>query len=404
MAAVAGMAQTFDLPNFVGPLHKVTSEDTVLLSMAGGLSGGDEVFATDVPFSTVDNTAAGQPSILEGADPVFEERTRVEDGNVVQIFHYGIKHSYTNLASRRNLGVPGTPPGFPVLGDVQVDDELAFQIMLKLARASRDVEYVFWRGAYVRSTSSATARQTRGFANLAGLTDVDKTTLELADVAITATTDDVTFTGHGLSVDDELFFSTKSTGAPELDAHTRYFVHTVTDANNVSLKTTLSGAEINITADGAAAGWTVNSVGDWLKADLDLLLQRMFEESEADMIEPVVFCSSFNKTKISDIYGVAPRSRNVGGLDIEVVETDHGSLPVVIARHSPKNTLWVLDMAFVSPAYLRIPDRGHFFLEPVARTGAYDALQLYGEIGLQHGPAVKHGKLSGLRSYPDQNP
>ena len=47
MAAVAGMASLYDLPNFVGPLHKVTSEDTILLSMSGGLTGGDEVFATD---------------------------------------------------------------------------------------------------------------------------------------------------------------------------------------------------------------------------------------------------------------------------------------------------------------------------------------------------------------------
>jgi hypothetical protein len=398
------MAHTFDLPNFVGPLHKTTSEDTVLLSMAGGLAGGDEVFATDVPFSTIDNTAPEQPSILEGADPVFEERVREEEGNVVQIFQYGIKHTYTNLASRQNLGVPGTPPGFPVLGDVQVTDELAFQVMLKLARAARDVEYSFWRGAYVRSTSSSTARKTRGFANLSGITTVDKTALTQTDTAIVASTDDVGWTTHGLSVGDEVVFSAISTGAPELKKDTRYFVHTVTSANAFSLTETVGGAEIDITVDSAGTGWTLEQVADWVKADLDLLLQKMFEESEAQMIEPVIFGSSFNKTKASDIYGVAPRSRNVGGLDIEVIETDHGSLPFVIARHAPKNTIWIIDMAFVSPAYLRIPDRGHFFLEPVARTGAYDALQLYGEIGLQHGPAVNHGKLTNVRSYPDQNP
>lgn len=404
MPAVAGMATTFDLPNFVGPLHEVTSKDTVLLSMAGGLSGGDEVFATDVPFSTIDNAAPEQPEILEGADPVFEERVREEDGNVVQIFHYGIKHSYTNLASRRNLGVPGTPPDFPVLGDIQVDDELAFQVMLKLARASRDVEWTFWRGDYQRPTSNSSARKTRGFANLTGMTDVPKGTLIEADAAITATSDDVTSSSHGLSVGDEVYFAAAGTGAPELEANRRYFVHTVTDADNFSLTHTVGGAEIDISVDGSASGWDIYTVGDWTKADLDLLLQKMYEESEADMIEPVVFSSSYNKTQASDIYGVAPRSRNVGGLDIEVVETDHGSLPWIIARHAPKNTIWVLDMAFVSPAYLRIPDRGHFFMEPVARTGAYDALQLYGEIGLQHGPAVKHGTLTGVRSYPDQNP
>ena len=398
MAAVAGMASLYDLPNFVGPLHKVTSEDTILLSMSGGLTGGDEVFATDVPFATVDNTAPDQPSILEGADPVFEERTRIETGNVVQIFQYGVKHTYTNLASRRNLGVPGTPPGFPVLGDVQVNDELAFQVMLKLARAARDVEWSFWRGEYVRPTSNASARKTRGLANLSGMTTVDKSTVLDTDVAITAATDDVTITTHGLSVDDEVFFSAAGADAPELEINRRYFVHTVTDANNFSLKHSLTGAEIDITVDGGGTGWDLNTPAAWAKADLDALLQRMYEDAEAPMIEPVVFCSSFNKTFISTTYGIAPRDRKIGGLDIEVVETDHGALPVAIARHAPKNTLWVIDMAFISPAYLSIPDRGHFFLEPVARTGAYDALQLYGEIGLQHGPAQFHGKLTGVTS------
>ena len=392
------MASTFSLPNFVGPLHKVTSEDTILLAMAGGLSGGDEVFATDVPFSTVDNTDPAQPEILEGADPVFEERSREESGNVVQIFQYGIKHTYTNMASRRNLGVPGTPPSFPVLGDVQVNDELAFQISLKLARAARDVEWSFWRGAYQRPTSNSSARKTRGFANLSGMTEVDKGTSLDTDVAITAASDDVTSTAHGLSVGDEVYFTAKGTGAPELDINTRYFVHTVTDANNFSLAATQGGAEINISVDAGATGWDISTAGTWAKADLDALLQKMYEESEAPMMNPVLFCSAYNKTFASDTYGIAPRDRNIGGLNIEVIETDFGKLPIVVARHAPKNTIWVLDMNYVSPAYLRIPDHGHFFLEPVARTGAYEALQLYGEIGLQHGPAQFHGKLSGVTS------
>jgi hypothetical protein len=396
MPAVAGMASLYDLPNFVGPLHKITSEDTVLLAMAGGMAGGDEVFSTDVPFSTVDNAAPAQPAILEGADPVFEERSRAESGNVVQIFQYGIKHTYTNLASRRNLGVPGTPPGFPVLGDIQVDDELAFQVMLKLARAARDIEWTFWMGAYVRPTSNASARKTRGFANLTGMTTVNKATASQT-VTVTAATDDVNLTAHGKVVDNEVFFSAVGTGAPELEANRRYFVFAVAGANAFSLKHSIAGAEINISTDSAGT-WTLETPAAWAKADLDRLLQRMFEDSEAPMIEPVLFGSSFNKTRASDIYGVAPRSRNVGGLDIEVIETDHGSLPFVIARHAPKNTIWCLDMAFVAPAYLRIPEHGHFFLEPVARTGAYDALQLYGEIGLQHGPAQFHGKLVGVTS------
>ena len=37
------------------------------------------------------------------------------------------------------------------------------------------------------------------------------------------------------------------------------------------------------------------------------------------------------------------------------------------------------------PVYLEVPGKGHFFAEPLAKTGASDEVQLYGEVGLAYG-------------------
>jgi hypothetical protein len=43
-----------------------------------------------------------------------------------------------------------------------------------------------------------------------------------------------------------------------------------------------------------------------------------------------------------------------------------------------------------------IPGKGELFLEPLAKTGAAENSQLYGEWGLQYGPQTMHGEITGL--------
>jgi hypothetical protein len=42
---------------------------------------------------------------------------------------------------------------------------------------------------------------------------------------------------------------------------------------------------------------------------------------------------------------------------------------------------------------MEIPGKGHFFAEPLAKTGASEKVQVYGEIGLRYGNERKHGKI-----------
>jgi hypothetical protein len=69
----------------------------------------------------------------------------------------------------------------------------------------------------------------------------------------------------------------------------------------------------------------------------------------------------------------------------------------MLDRHVPPDTLAVVSMEQCRPVFLEVPGKGHFFAEPLAKTGAKDRVQLYGEVGLQYGNEKSHGKLVNLQ-------
>ena len=76
MGAVSGLMDTYDTPNYVGELFSITPKDTPFLSMIGGLTGGRSTKSKQFTCQTVDNVAASQPAIVEGADATFAGRSR----------------------------------------------------------------------------------------------------------------------------------------------------------------------------------------------------------------------------------------------------------------------------------------------------------------------------------------
>ena len=65
--------------------------------------------------------------------------------------------------------------------------------------------------------------------------------------------------------------------------------------------------------------------------------------------------------------------------------------PVIFANAFQKQAL-----SFLKPVFLDIPGKGHFFVEPLAQTGAAYKYQVYGEIGLEYGPEQFHAKITDL--------
>lgn len=88
------------------------------------------------------------------------------------------------------------------------------------------------------------------------------------------------------------------------------------------------------------------------------------------------------------------QTRNVGGVDLQTIETDFGRLNIMLDRYMPKDKLIVASLEQLAPCFLEIPDKGNFFAEPLAKTGASDKVQLYGEIGLKYGNERTHAVLT----------
>jgi len=139
-----------------------------------------------------------------------------------------------------------------------------------------------------------------------------------------------------------------------------------------------------------------------LRSTLNAKLAGMYENemAVAPLIQPVLFMNGTTKTKLSMEFsnnlGLADRSRTVGGVNVETIVTDFGTFGVVLDRYMPTDQIALLDVSVLSPVFLEIPGKGHFFTEPLAKTGSYDRVQLYGEIGLEYGPEQFHGLITDI--------
>lgn len=159
----------------------------------------------------------------------------------------------------------------------------------------------------------------------------------------------------------------------------------------------LAAITTNATVADAGAG-----AADALTKDYVLdLMQSVYDNGgimEAETATIIV--NSFQKRQLTNIFvtgaNYQEQSRNVGGVNVQTIETDFGRVNVMLDRHMPADTLLVASLEQCRPVYLEVPGKGHFFAEPLARTGSKDRTQLYGEIGLEYGNEAAHGKITEL--------
>ena len=87
-------------------------------------------------------------------------------------------------------------------------------------------------------------------------------------------------------------------------------------------------------------------------------------------------------------------TRNVGGVNLQTIETDFGKCNIMLDRYMPANKLVAVSLEDLKPAFMEIPGKGHFFAEPLGKSGSADKVQIYGEIGLIYGNERKHAVLT----------
>lgn len=153
-----------------------------------------------------------------------------------------------------------------------------------------------------------------------------------------------------------------------------------------------------------AGGNTIDAGGAALSKELLQQLFRSMAESGAYFTNMVMFVPAVQKQMLSDIYAAqmggsvvyVPSQRNIGGVNITEIETDFCRLGVCWDRFMPSDAVLVADVAHLAPVFQAVPGKGVLFEEELAKTGAADKIQIYGQIGLAHGPAFLHGSITGL--------
>lgn len=119
----------------------------------------------------------------------------------------------------------------------------------------------------------------------------------------------------------------------------------------------------------------------------------------------VLMCGSGEKISLNNAYAdpslgatlvAVDRTRNVGGVNVETIVTPFGTFGVMLNRWMPAGEIAVVQLDVCYPVFLEIPGKGLLFTEPLAKTGSSQKFQIYGEIGLEYGPANAHGVIKDL--------
>ena len=355
-----------NINNFTGELFKVGGQRTPLLSAVGGLNGGKTLNSTYWQVQVEDNaTISSEPTKgQEGSTPTeYLGRDRVAYTNVTQIFHKGVKMTYTAMATFQHqntftLGADayagsdgdGTNTAgaeLSLAGGNPIVDEFAEQMSLALEKVAREVEWFAFNGTFAdgaNATPGAGTREMRGLSEYC---------------ALNANADNDT--------------------APTFVGGNVYYNDTTGDG---------SGTDQVLSWDAIA-----NS------------LKRLYD-AHAPMVQPVLCISpkqllDLNKELLAGNVGITgailPRDRNLAGIDIDVIVTPFGQIGMMVIDPNimPDNNAFILDFAFIQPVFTNIPGYGTVFVRDIDQdANAQVAKGIYMEMGYDFGPPSYHLKIT----------
>jgi hypothetical protein len=171
----------------------------------------------------------------------------------------------------------------------------------------------------------------------------------------------------------------------------------VKPANNATARATQG--VLGIAGTISANGGTPRAIS---KAIFDSHLLAMYTAgAPLNQDNTVVLVGGGQKLALTSAYagGVTnqvPMQRTIGGVAIDTLVTDFGTVGVMLDRWMPAGQIAVVDLTDLQIVFLEIPEKGLLFVEELARTGAARKFQLYGEVGLKYGPANAHGVIKDL--------
>jgi len=103
-----------------------------------------------------------------------------------------------------------------------------------------------------------------------------------------------------------------------------------------------------------------------------------------------------NKNAIDNKMTIVPASREINGLALNTIVTPLGAVALVLMDTLPAGTAVIFNPAMMHPVYQPVPGKGNFFLEPLAKVGASEKYQIFGQLGLDFGMEYLSAKITGI--------
>jgi hypothetical protein len=371
---------------------------TAFLTAIGGINGAGQTKSTAFEWQTSDLRDPSQPAVLEGAAaPTAQERVRANVSNVCQIHQEKVSVSYTKQAASGQYATPGSAPYRSMDGiENPVGNELDWQVAQALATIALDVNFSFINGKKNVPTTNAAARKTGGLIE-AITTNVTQKGTDLG--AGTSATDTITIT-HALNNGDKVVFSDTG-GCTNVVASRVYYVVSKTSTTAFKVAATSGGSAITLGTGTPSliALWSTTLTN----THVEDLIQGVYDNGGMNGEGATLLVNSAQKRAITAAYATAygkampyNGTRNFAGVAVDTLLTDFGTVNVLMDRHVPKDAIIACSLDQLQPVFLEVPGKGVFFEEPLAKTGASDDVQLYGEIGLKFGNEKAHGIVRGL--------
>lgn len=419
MAGLSGQGTTYNLPNFRGAIIPLSPNDTKLVTMIGTVGGMRSTNgATTFEWQTYDLRDGDQRARLEGADaPTATARVRANVFNTVQIIQEKVETSWTKQSAVNNFD------GRNIGGGNPVTDEHNWQIKRVLEQMKRDMEYTVIHGRYQLPTDNITPRKTRGLlqaistnvnADLAvNPTNGGRFTVTAANPGVFTTTGGA----HGLVVGDQVQFTEGSGVLPQYvdsagvtrfieKGHT-YFIAVQAAANTFQITDTRgSTTGLQVTDAGTDHATRLVRGCATLTADAVLDTMQLAYDNGGIMEEgtSVLIVNSAQKRVLTNLFilnsggtsaNYQEMSRSLGGVALDTIETDFGTLRVILDRFWPNGAIGVLS---INEMAIMVNEGKYPFLvqRPLAETGSADKDQIYGEFGLAYGNERAHALITHL--------
>lgn len=336
MAAISGANPIVasDVNNFTGELFKITPHRTPLLAAAGGLNGGIVTNTTFFQFQKQDNaTVSSVTPDDEGGQPNYSGRSRAAQQGVLQIFHEAVQISFTAQA------------------------------------ASGEIVPFNLDGNYKNSDPAL---------SLEGNNPITDELAYQMELLLETVAKKVEWAAFNASYNDGTTGNRQMRGLSEHQALS-------------------GGTSVDHVSAGSAQKLNWEIIADAMKALYD---------AGAPMRQPVLFVSPtmlldlnkelVNATVGSVNYGILPRDRSVGGVNIDTIVTPFGQIGLALSDFLPAGgtdgkQAFIVDLSFVKPVFLNIPGYGTMFVRDIDQDDyARIAKAVYMEMAFDFGPQQFH--------------